>query len=90
MPSRKLVRGMDYVKKVPDNPATPGFGPGSEFGFKNPLHFFGFLLPTPKTDPNQARHTLGFGNPAPLRQKNPLQFFRLQPRLGPLPAVLAS
>ena len=60
------------------------FGPGSEFGFENPLRFLNFLPPAPQTDPTQVRHTLGFGFPAPLRQKKLLIFFRLLPRFGPL------
>ena len=62
------------------------FCPGSEFGSGKPLRFFNLLTPTPKTDPNQVRHTLGFGFFAPPHQKNPLRFFRLLPRFGPLPA----
>jgi len=63
-----------------------GFGPGSEFGFKNLLRFFGLLPATPKTDPNKVRHTLGLGYPAPLHPKNPLPFFGLLPRSSALPA----
>ncbi len=39
-------------------------GPGSEFGFENCLQFFSLLPPTPETDPNQVRHTLGFDSDA--------------------------
>jgi len=42
--------------------------------------------PNPQTDPNQVRHTLGFGYPAPIPQKNLLPFFRLLRRFGSLPA----
>jgi hypothetical protein len=60
------------------------FGPGSEFGFENPLRFFALLAPIPQTDPNAVRHTLDFGLPALPRQKNLLPFFRLPPQFGPL------
>jgi len=62
------------------------FGPGSEFGFENLLHIFNLPPPTPKTEPTQVRHTLGFGYPAPPRQQNPLPFFRLLPGFRSLPA----
>ena len=61
-------------------------GPGSEFGFRNPLHFFALLAPTPKTDPNPVRHTLGFGYNAPGLVDSPLGFFSLLSRFGTLPA----
>src|SRR5690606_22269984 len=63
-----------------------GFGPGSEFGFRNPLHFFDLLAPIPKSDPNQVRHTLGFGYNTPSHDKNLLHFFGLLPRSGTLTA----
>ena len=61
-----------------------GFGPGSEFGFKNPLEILRLPTAIPQTDPSQVRHTLGFGYPAPPCQKKLLPFFRLLPRFGPL------
>ena len=62
------------------------FGPGSEFGFKNPLRFFDLVAPTPKTDPSQVRNTLGFGYNARGPQKNALAFFKLVAQFGSLPA----
>ena len=41
----------------------------------------------PQTDPNEVRNTLGFGYNGPGLQKNPLRFFRLPPRFGPLRAA---
>ncbi len=61
-------------------------GRSSEFGFENPLRFFNLIPPIPQTDPNQVQHTLGFGFSALSRRKNPLHFFCLLPRFGPLRA----
>ena len=61
-------------------------GGGSEFGFEKLSRFFNLLQPSSETDPNQVRHTLGFGSRALTRQKKLLQFFRLLPQFGPLPA----
>ena len=63
-----------------------GFGPGSEFGFKNPLEILRLPTAIPQTDPSQVRHTLGFGLAALPRQINPLFFMQLLPRFSPLPA----
>jgi hypothetical protein len=62
------------------------FGRGSVFGFKKPLLFFELLPAALETDPDQVRHTLGFGSRGLPRQKNPLHFFALPPRFAPLPA----
>jgi hypothetical protein len=62
------------------------FGPGSEFGFRNPLPIFNLPTPTPQTDPLQVRHTFGLGSLALHHQKNPLLFFRLLPEFCTLTA----
>jgi len=61
-------------------------GRSSEFGFRNPLHFFNLLAPPPQTDPSQVQHTFGFGYNALGLQKNPLRVFNLPTRFGPLTA----
>ena len=51
----------------------------SVFGFENLLLVFD-LLPRPlQTDPNQSRHTLGFGHSALPHQSIPLLFFNFLP-----------
>ena len=62
------------------------FGPGSEFGFADLLPFLGLPVTCSETDPNKVRHTLGFGYPALPSQKNPLPFFSLLRKFGPLRA----
>ena len=72
---------MKYVSR-PDE----GLGPGSEFGFENPLRFLALPPPTPKTDPQPVRHTLGFGYNAPELVDSPLPFLNLLSQFGTLPA----
>lgn len=65
------------ILPVIDSPSTSGsknfgltvaFGTGSEFGVGSCLRFCNLLTPSPKTDPEQVRHTLGFGFPDVERQ----------------------
>jgi len=62
------------------------FGPGSEFGFENPMQFFS--LPSVGSEIDLARilHTLGFGCSGLHCQKNLLFFIQLPSEFGPLPA----
>jgi hypothetical protein len=80
---RPVNIGTDRLLEIP---GSQSFGPGSEFGFKNPLAFFNLLRPTPQTDPNSVRHTVGFGYNAPRHQRNLLSFFSLLSKFGTLPA----
>ena len=66
--------------------AKESFGPGSEFGFENPLRFFNLLAPTPQTDPTRFGIRSVSVTMHPASQKNPLPFFSLLSQFGSLPA----
>jgi len=62
------------------------FGPGSEFGFENPLQFFRLPPAGSEIDLIRVLHTLGFGYPGLRCQKNLLFFIQLLSEFGPLPS----
>jgi hypothetical protein len=61
-------------------------GPGSEFGFENPLHFFNLLTPILQVGPEQVRPEFGLGLHADHHQKNALLFFSFLQKFGTLTA----
>jgi hypothetical protein len=53
--------------------------PVRKLGPETPLPIFHLLPPSPQTDPPQAQHRFGLGNPALPHQKNSIRFFNLLP-----------